>query len=63
MLMITSDFYEEIFSLVQSLTASQISEPMWHVFLALFEMFKREGVEYFTGLFTTFFDDSIQIYF
>uniref|UniRef100_A0A914X6W2 Importin N-terminal domain-containing protein n=1 Tax=Plectus sambesii TaxID=2011161 RepID=A0A914X6W2_9BILA len=44
------DFYEEIFSLVQSLTTSQISEPMWHVYGALVEMFKTEGVEYFTDM-------------
>jgi hypothetical protein len=44
-----TDFYEEMFSLVESLTTSHISEKMWQVLPILYEMFKSNGIDFFTG--------------
>ena len=46
-----ADFYEEILNLVESLTTSQISAPMWEVYKAVYEMFKHDGMTFFTGVF------------
>ena len=43
------DFYEEVLSLIYSLTSTQISQHMWQVFGMLYEMFQKDGIDYFTG--------------
>lgn len=44
-----SDFYEEVLSLIYSLTSAQVSHHMWQVFAMLYEMFQKDGIDYFTG--------------
>jgi hypothetical protein len=44
------EFYEEVLSLIYSLTCQQVSEPMWMVFEMIYEMFQKDGFDYFTGL-------------
>ncbi|KAI8780568.1 importin-7, partial [Biomphalaria glabrata] len=44
------DFYEEVFSLIYSLTSSQISHHMWEVFRMIYEMFQKNGIDYFTDM-------------
>ncbi|CAH1785309.1 unnamed protein product [Owenia fusiformis] len=44
------EFYEEILSLIYSLTMGQISNNMWEVFAKLYEMFQKEGFDYFTDM-------------
>ncbi|KAK3603195.1 hypothetical protein CHS0354_036118, partial [Potamilus streckersoni] len=44
------DFYEEVLSLIYSLTSTQISQPMWQVFAMLYEMFQKDGIDYFTDM-------------
>lgn len=43
----SQEFYEEILSLVDSLTVSAISPSMWQLFDYLFSMFSQEGYDYF----------------
>ena len=49
-----TDFYEEVLSLIYSLTSTQISQHMWQVFGMLYEMFQKDGIDYFTGEFILF---------
>ena len=44
-----SDFYEEVLSLIYSLTSGQVSIHMWEVFPMIYHMFKKDGIDYFTG--------------
>jgi hypothetical protein len=44
------DFYEELFSLVCTLTARQISERMWSVLYLLHDLFQQDAADYFTEL-------------
>ncbi|XP_059170655.1 importin-7-like [Physella acuta] len=44
------DFYEEVLSLVYSLTSSQISHHMWEVFGMIYQMFQKNGIDYFTDM-------------
>jgi hypothetical protein len=44
------DFYEELFSLVCTLTARQISERMWSVLYILHDLFQQDAADYFTEL-------------
>ncbi|KAH9487616.1 importin-7 [Bulinus truncatus] len=44
------DFYEEVFSLIYSLTSSQISHHMWEVFRMIYQMFQKNGIDYFTDM-------------
>lgn len=44
------DFYEEVLSLIYSLTSTQISQHMWQVFGMLYEMFQKDGIDYFTDM-------------
>lgn len=46
---IFSDFYEEVLSLIYSLTSAQVSSHMWEVFPMVYQMFKKDGIDYFTG--------------
>ncbi|BFZ04143.1 hypothetical protein BsWGS_07182 [Bradybaena similaris] len=44
------DFYEEVLSLIYSLTSSQISHHMWEVFNMIYQMFQKDGIDYFTDM-------------
>lgn len=44
-----ADFYEEVLSLIYSLTSGQVSNHMWEVFPMIYQMFKKDGIDYFTG--------------
>ncbi|XP_061173648.1 importin-7-like [Saccostrea echinata] len=44
------DFYEEVLSLIYSLTSAQVSHHMWQVFGMLYEMFQKDGIDYFTDM-------------
>ena len=44
-----AEFYDELLALVYSLTSKFISERMWNVFPLLYDMFKNDGADYFTG--------------
>jgi len=44
------DFYEEVLSLIYSLTSTQISHHMWEVFGMIYQMFEKDGVDYFTDM-------------
>ncbi|KAL5007680.1 hypothetical protein ScPMuIL_016486 [Solemya velum] len=44
------DFYEEVLSLIYSLTSSQVSVHMWQVFGMLYQMFQKDGIDYFTDM-------------
>ena len=41
------EFYEEILAIVDSLTVTSVSAPMWQVFDYMFTMFTQEGYDYF----------------
>jgi hypothetical protein len=44
------DFYEELFSLVCTLTAKQISDNMWSILFLLYDIFQNDAADYFTEL-------------
>ncbi|OWF54942.1 importin-7-like [Mizuhopecten yessoensis] len=44
------DFYEEVLSLIYSLTSTQVSHHLWQVFRMLYEMFQKDGIDYFTDM-------------
>ncbi|XP_064634569.1 importin-7-like [Lineus longissimus] len=44
------EFYEEVLSLIYSLTCQQVSESMWMVFDMIYEMFQKDGFDYFTDM-------------
>ncbi|XP_071956565.1 importin-7-like [Antedon mediterranea] len=41
------DFYEEVLSLIFSMTCTHISPPLWQVFPMVYEMFSNDGFDYF----------------
>ncbi len=43
------DFYEEIFTLIDTLTINTISPLMWQVFYLIKETFYRDAADYFAG--------------
>jgi len=43
------DFYEEILTLVDTLTINTISPLMWQVFYVIKEAFFRDAADYFAG--------------
>lgn len=47
--LLVADFYEEVLSLIYSLTSGQVSNHMWEVFPMIYQMFKKDGIDYFTG--------------
>ncbi len=49
--MLISEYYESLMSLVQGLTTAGISPTMWKVFDMLYDVFKTDAFDYFTGLF------------
>ncbi|KAK6191779.1 hypothetical protein SNE40_003377 [Patella caerulea] len=44
------DFYDEVLSLIYSLTSTQISHHMWEVFGMIYQMFQKDGMDYFTDM-------------
>ena len=51
MCVLFSEFYEQLLSLVFSLTSTEISPKMWQVFIMVKKIFDTDGFDYFTGLF------------
>ena len=45
-----SEFYEETFSLVYDLTAKTISPDMWQMLELIYQVFKKDGYDYFLDL-------------
>ncbi|XP_067646959.1 importin-7 [Eurosta solidaginis] len=45
-----TDFYEETFSLVFDLTAKTISPEMWQMMELIYQVFKKDGVDYFIDI-------------
>ena len=45
------DFYEEILTLIDTLTINTISPLMWQVFYIIKEAFFRDAADYFAGAF------------
>jgi hypothetical protein len=43
------DFYEEILTLIDTLTINTISPLMWQVFYVIKEAFFRDAADYFAG--------------
>lgn len=48
-----SDFYEETFSLVFDLTAKSITEEMWQMLILIYQVFKKDGIDYFIDIMPT----------
>ncbi|XP_014206399.1 importin-7 [Copidosoma floridanum] len=44
------EFYEEALSLVYDLTAKSISDDMWKVLELMYELFQKDGFDYFTDM-------------
>ncbi|KAJ8666896.1 hypothetical protein QAD02_008558 [Eretmocerus hayati] len=44
------EFYEEALSLVYDLTGKSISEDMWKVLELMYELFQKDGFDYFTDM-------------
>lgn len=44
------DFYEELFSIICTLTSKQISDSMWTLLYVLHDIFQNDASEYFTEL-------------
>ncbi|XP_013398069.1 importin-7 [Lingula anatina] len=44
------EFYEEVLSLVYMLTCTQISQHLWQVFYMVYEIFQKDGFDYFTDM-------------
>jgi len=44
------DFYEELFSLICTLTSRQISDSMWSILYLIYDIFQNDAADYFTEL-------------
>ncbi|XP_033645727.1 importin-7-like [Asterias rubens] len=44
------DFYEEVMSLIFSMTCTHISPPLWQVFEMLYATFEQDGYDYFVEM-------------
>ncbi|KAK2188208.1 hypothetical protein NP493_140g03054 [Ridgeia piscesae] len=44
------EFFEEMLSLVCSLTSEQVSDRMWNLFPMLYDFFQKDNVDYFTDM-------------
>ena len=44
------EFYEEAFSLTYDLTTTKISDNMWEMFKLIFQVFERDGQDYFVDM-------------
>lgn len=45
-----AEFYEEAFSLVYDLTAKAITPEMWQMLELIYQVFKKDGFDYFLDL-------------
>lgn len=43
------EFYEEVLSLVYSLTSAIVSPNMWTIFEMMYQVLQKDGIDYFTG--------------
>lgn len=50
MFLLFLEFYEEALSLVYDLTGKTISEDMWKVLEMMYQLFQKDGFEYFTDM-------------
>ncbi|XP_063698998.1 importin-7 [Culicoides brevitarsis] len=48
-----AEFYEEAFSLVYDLTSKNISPDMWKLLEYIYQMFQKDGLEYFVDMMPT----------
>lgn len=46
----SAEYYEEAMTLLCNLTAKTISEDMWKVLEMLYQVFEKEGFDYFTDM-------------
>ena len=53
------DFYEEVMSLIFSMTCTHISPPLWQVFEMLYATFEQDGYDYFVGKFKSFIQSAV----
>ena len=44
------EFYEEALSLTCDLTTTKISDNMWEVLADIYNVFERDGIDYFTDM-------------
>lgn len=44
------DLYEEAFNLICTITTSQVSADLWEIFKLIYEVFNRDGLDYFTEM-------------
>lgn len=44
------EFYEEALSLTCDLTTTKISDNMWEVLADIYNVFERDGLDYFTDM-------------
>lgn len=49
-LFVFAEYYEEAMSLLCNLTAKTISEDMWKVLELMYQVFEKEGFDYFTDM-------------
>lgn len=51
-----SEFYEEAFSLIYDLTSKKISPDMWSLLELIYNMFEKDGLDYFLDMMPTLYN-------
>lgn len=51
-----SEFYEEAFSLIYDLTSKNISADMWKLLEFIYQMFEKDGIDYFLDMMPTLYN-------
>lgn len=51
-----NEFYEEAFSLIYDLTSKNISSDMWAVLELIYQMFEKDGIDYFLDMMPTLYN-------
>jgi importin-7 len=51
-----SEFYEEAFSLIYDLTSKNISPDMWKLLEYIYQMFDKDGIDYFLDMMPTLYN-------
>lgn len=51
-----SEFYEEAFSLIYDLTSKNISADMWKLLEFIYQMFDKDGIDYFLDMMPTLYN-------
>lgn len=51
-----SEFYEEAFSLIYDLTSKNISADMWKMLELIYQMFEKDGIDYFLDMMPTLYN-------